>query len=236
MNFMHSTALPATFCLALVAAACSDDTVTPIDAPVDAAIDAVDAQGCGSDFLFTGEYLDWDSNPSAFVGVFEARWTVRGDASRTGLTNPNGRVELCIVPAATSTIDVTQAAYLPAIFVAQPTVFQSPGMFFSSKGLKTDRALTFYQSLGLTFDATRAHVLVQKQGTPMSLSLTGGGTAFAADNVDDVTWTAGSSGGLVLFANVDPAGGTATLSAGAAFVGPTSLPLEAGKLTITSIR
>lgn len=227
--------------LALVFAACSDDGGTTIDAidAIDATpIDAIDAPGCGSDFFFTGEFVSWDSTTTTFMGVFEARWTVRGAPFRTILTNPNGRVELCLDPqATTSTIDVSKPGLVPGIFVAQPAVFQPPGtFFFSSKGLTETRAATFYQSLGLTFDATKAHVLVQEQGTPMALSLTGNGTAFAVDNGDDLTWTPGSTGGLVLFANVDVGGGTATLSRTGAFVGPTSLPLEAGKITMTTIR
>ena len=122
--------------LALVFAACSDD-VTPANDAIDAIdatpIDAIDAAGCGSDFFFTGEFVSWDSTTTTFMGVFEARWTVRGAPFRTILTNPNGRVELCLDPqATTSTIDVSKPGLVSGIFVAQPAVFQPPGTFFFS--------------------------------------------------------------------------------------------------------
>lgn len=219
-----------------LAAACSDDapaTDAAVDAPPDAGLDA---PGCGADVFLTGEYVDWDSTTTDFHGVFEARWTVRGpDATRTILSNPNGRVELCIVPSAVSIIDVTKTGYLPGVFVADPAVYLPAGPTFSSRGLTTSRANTFYESLAIVFDPTKAHVLVH-QHAPQAIALTGGGTAFAVDNGDDTTWTAGSTGGLVLFANVDVGTGTATLSAPGSFVGPTTLPLVAGTLTMTSIR
>ncbi len=223
-------------------AACSDDTSGEIDAAVDAVdadVDAIDSSGrCGAEFFLTGEYTDWDSTTASFDGIEFSTWTVRGDTARTVMSNPNGRVELCVVPGATSTISVTQGEYVPAIYVGDPVVLQPPGQFFFQvKGIKTTRAQTFYQALGLTYDAQRAHVLVQKQGTGIPLTLSLGGTSFSADNPDDITWTAGNSGGLVLFANIDISGAqTTTLTSTSTFVGPTSLPLEAGTLTMTTIR
>jgi len=243
---MKAPYLLAVLAAAAAVSACSDDAVTPIDAPdaVDAAVDAIDAGGrCGADFFLTGEYVDWDSTSVVgFDGIEFATWTVRGEPTRTVMTNPNGRVELCLAPGAVSTISIDQGsqnAYLPGIYVADPQVFQAPGLFFfSTKNLKHTRATTFYANdLALTFDAQRAHLLVQKQGAPIALTSSRGGTAFAVDNGDDLTWTAGSSGGLVLFANIDISGGaTTTLGSTTAFVGPTTLPLEAGTLTITTIR
>jgi hypothetical protein len=212
----------------------------PTDAATDAAVDAIDgpsidAGPCGADFFLTGAYEDWDSTSAMFDGVEFATWTVRGEPARTFTTNPNGRVELCIRSSGDSVIDATQTDYLPAIYVAHPAVFSPPGLFFfQTKGLKTARLTPFFQSLGLTPDPARGHVLVQQQGTPRTLTLSGGGTAFAVDNSDDTSWTAGSTGGLVLFANATA--GNATLSTTGTIVGATSLPVEAGKLTLTTIR
>jgi hypothetical protein len=226
--------------LLVAGAACGDDA-NEIDAAPDAPVDAIDAPPgpCGEDVFLTGEYVEWDATSTSFMGINAATWTVRGQPSRTDQTAPNGRVELCIQPGVTSIIDATAATHLDAIFVADPAVFEPPGTFFAVKGITTTRAGTFYQSLQpqQTFDETRAHVLVQTQGTPIPLTLSPGGTAYAVDNSDDTTWTAGNAGGLVLFTNVDvSASSQATLSSTSAFVGPTTLPLEAGKLTITTIR
>ncbi|MEZ4404467.1 MAG: hypothetical protein R3B06_30890 [Kofleriaceae bacterium] len=224
-------------CSSLIA--CADDapaTDAGVDA-ADAATDApIDAAGpCGADFFLTGAYEDLDSTSTAFDGVEFATWTVRGEPTRTVTTNPNGRVELCIAAGRDSVIDATQSDYLPAIYVAHPEVFAAPGLFFFQvKGVKTTRLAPFLADLGIAADPARGHVLVQQQGTARALALTGGGAPFAADDSDDTTWTAGSTGGLVLFTNVSV--GTATLSTTGPIVGATALPVEAGALTITTIR
>lgn len=223
--------------LALVATGCSDDTSPSIDAAPDAPPDGpdVDAGPCGADFFLTGAYEDWDSTSASFDGIENAVWTVRGASTRTFTTNPNGRVELCIASGAPSTIDVVTTDYTPAIYLADPAVFAPPGLFFFQvKGIHSAELGPFLQSLGVTLDPARGHALVQQQGTARALALTGGGTGFAVDDSEDLTWSAGTTGGLVLFANVMP--GTATLSTTGAIVGQTALPIEAGKLTITTIR
>ena len=152
------------------------------------------------------------------------------------MTALNGRVELCIELATESTIDAVTADHIDAIFLADPDVLQPAGTYFSVKGITTDRAMTFYTSLGQTFDNQLGHVLVQKLGTPTDLSLGAGGTPFHVADVDDNNWLPGNTGGLILFANVSLGAGTTSLTSSGAFVGPTTLPLEAGKLTITTIR
>src|SRR5689334_6651647 len=68
-----------------VFAGCGDSDDNP---PVDAAPDVPDGLPgvCGSDALFTGEYVNWDSTETDFCGVLGAKWTVRGDAARTNTT------------------------------------------------------------------------------------------------------------------------------------------------------
>lgn len=223
-----------------LAAGCSDDAPVDVDAaidgPVDAAIDSPDDGGrCSGGFFLTGELSDWDSTLANFDGIESAVWTVRGDPSRTATSAPNGRVELCTA-AQLAVIDVDQPDYLDMIFVSVPAVFQPPGQFFFlNKGLKTTRAPTFYTELGLTFDATRAHVLVEKQGPPTAVTVAAGGTAFTTDSPDDLTWTAGNTGAFVLIANIPITGPETTLGANVA-AGPAVIPIEAGKLTITTIR
>jgi len=225
----------------VAAAGCSDDAPAvdaAVDAPDDGEVDSADAGRCGASEVFlTGEYLDWDSTTNTFKGIAFATWTVRGQPARTVQTNPNGRVELCIEPGTVSIIDATATGYLPAVFVADPAVYATPGTYFTAKGITITRRDTFYPGeLGVGFDGGSAQVLVQEQGTPRPLNLTPTASSFVVDNSDDLTWTAGDSGGLVLFVNVAVGGGTATLASNPAFVGPTELPLEAGTLTITSVR
>lgn len=225
--------------LAVAATGCADDAPPAIDAAVDA-IDAIDgpdpdAGPCGADFFLTGAYEDWDSTSASFDGIESAIWTVRDAPTRTFVTNPNGRVELCVVAGDPSTIDVVTPDYTSAIYLADPAVFAPPGVFFFQvKGIRSAELGPFLQSLGVTLDPARGHALIQQQGTARALALTGGGTGFAVDDSEDLSWAAGTTGGLVLFANVSP--GTATLSTTGAIVGPTALPIEAGKFTITTIR
>lgn len=227
--------------IALAAGACSDDAPSDvdaaIDAPVDAEIDAPDGPPgrCPGELFFTGGYFAWDST-GQIPGINASTWTVRGQPARTDESSPNGRVELCLEPTALSTIDATTADHVAAIYVALPAVFEPANTSFDVKGITTARAATFYASLGLTFDMNAGHVLIEKKGSPIPLTLSAGGTAFAVDDVNDNSWTAGNSGGLVLFANVPLGAGTTTLSSTSTFIGPTTLPLEAGKLTITTIR
>lgn len=218
--------------------ACSDDTGGDIDASpdaIDAAVDAIDAGGpCPGELYFTGGYLEWDST-GGIPGVNASTWTVRGQPTRTDTSAPNGRVELCLQTTGVSTIDVTEASHVAGIYVADPAVFQQAGSLFQVKGITTTRAGTFYTDLGLTFNQAAGHVLVEKVGTAIPLTLGAGGTAYASDGISDNTWTAGNTGGFVLFANV-PIAATTTLTSTSSFTGPASLPLEAGKLTLVTIR
>jgi hypothetical protein len=231
--------------LAAALGACSDDEfvpAVPIDATViDAAIDApIDAPPgpCGAGLQITGEYIDWDSTLAAFDGVENSTWTVVEPAGgATAMTAPNGRILLCITRAATSQIDVTQADYLPARFVADPAVLTPAGSLFSIRGVKTAMTAAQWLEFGQTYDPTRAQVLIYKIGTPAPLTLTPAvATVFTSDGDDDITWTAGASGVLTLFANVPVGGGSVTLGSAMAFTGPTTLPVAAGRLTIAVIR
>lgn len=219
--------------LALALAACSDDTSPAIDAAVDA-IDAPEGP-CGADVQFTGEYVAWTSTTADFMGIFDARFTVTGDATRTATTAPNGRVILCISSTAPSRITATEDDHNPAVFLADPAVFTPTDATFSSRGLRLTQRNAHYVALGEAgFDAARAHVLVEKQGAAVTFALTGAGNAY---HHDGTAWSAGATGNMVLFANVPVGTGTATLSAtGGTFVGPTAIELVAGTLTVVPTR
>ena len=185
----------------------------------------------------TGEYIDWDSPTTGFDGVESSTWTVVGDTARTAMTAPNGRIILCLARASTVTIAVTQtiAPYIEARFVADPAVLSPAGGIFSARGLKMANATASYNAImgGMNFDAAAAHVLVVKRGTPTAVTL-GANPSFVSDGPDDTTWVSGSTGTFVLFPNVPVGvGGTGTL--GGTFTGPTTIPLEANRLTIVPI-
>jgi hypothetical protein len=225
------------FLLAWSVAACSDDSSGDPDAPIDATVDAVDAMGCGADYELTGEYVDWDSTTASFDGVEEAVWTVRGDTARTARTAPNGRIILCLARGATVNIDVVHmpagaAEYVSALFVADPAVLSVSGGIFSARGLKAAVADDRYDTItgGMAFSTTDGHLLVVKRGTPTALTVTGA-TSYVSDGVDDVTWTAGDTGTFTLFPNV----AVGTVTVGGTFTGPTTVPVEAGTLTIVPI-
>lgn len=231
--------------IALALTACGHNPAS-VDAALDAAPDGSpdaipDAAGCGEKLHFTGQYLDWNSTTSMFKGLGGATWTVRGDAAQTDVTNPNGRIELCVSRTANSVIDAVDTAnpldYLAGVFVVDPNVFVADGSFFTAKNLTVDDAAAFYQAtFGTSFDASKGHLLVQKLETPIPLTSSLGGTSAAVDNANDVTWTLGNAGGLVLFANIDLSSGSqTTLSSATPFVGPTSIQLEPGKLVMTTI-
>lgn len=219
------------------AAACSDDSAGDIDAPVDAEPDAIDAPDgpCGADYQMTGEYVDWRSTNAAFDGVESSTWTVVGDATRTAMTAPNGRIIMCLSRAQTVAIAITQTAtpYVEARFMADPAVLSAPGGIFSARGLKQAMASAEYTAImnGMTYDTAAAHVFVYKRGAPTAVTL-GAQASFVSDGVDDTTWVSGSTGTFILFPNV-PATGTATLSG--TFTGPKTIPVEANRLTIVPI-
>src|SRR5262245_38877246 len=163
----------------IVVAACGDDGGTidgpRIDGPVDARIDA--NTGCGNDQFFTGEVIDFDSTPAAFMGVFDAALTLRGNPARTDQTAPNGRFELCI-PDADSLVDFVGPAsgatkYVDGVVVAPAALVGTANVMFSLRSFTLQRAQAFYTSLGETFDATRGHVMLYQSLDLDSFTLTG---------------------------------------------------------------
>jgi hypothetical protein len=222
----------------LACSACGDDTGgdidAAIDAPVDVAIDVPDGP-CGAGYQMTGEYIDWDSTAGAFDGVETSTWTLTTPPGTSAVTAPNGRIIICL-PRSTVTLTVTQTAtpYVPAIFVADPAVLSPAGGIFSARGLKMADANARYNTImnGMTFNTAAAHVFVFKRGAPTPVTI-GAQASFVSDGDNDLTWVAGSSGTFVLFPNVPVGSGTATL--GGTFTGPTTIPLEAGRLTIVPI-
>jgi hypothetical protein len=216
--------------LLVIVCACGGDA-----APRDATTPDIDNGACGSMLRFTGEYIDWDSG-AAFCGILGAELQVQGGGA-TSATAPNGRFDLCIPDAPVTLVDIKPpttaspcampqpppATYtLPGIAVANRAVILAGG-FWSGRGFVMGRQAV---------DPTKAQVFVHVNGTPRAVSIAAAhGTAQARMND---TWAPGETGQDVFFPDVDPTGGTTTLSAGTA-IGTGPIPLVAGKMTEVSI-
>src|SRR5262245_9980480 len=113
--------------LVALAAGCSDAPARDggPDAPPDT------SEMCGATAVyFTGEYVDWDSSAIGFLGIFDATLTVRGDATRTDRTSPNGRWELCLANDPMVLVDVVpQGGYVAGTIVVVKDVLGANGTF-----------------------------------------------------------------------------------------------------------
>lgn len=225
--------------VALVVGACGDDGAGPIDAgivPVD-----IDNGSCGNQIRFTGELIDWDSH-AAFCGINAATLEVSGGAMDS--TAPNGRFDLCLADTASTRINVTFAAMnsqcttpaaaytIPTIIVATKDVIQRGG-FSSARAFTTARQTTFFEKVGVPFDATKAQVFVHLDGPGRVVTLGAAHAATQSVIVGTVStdWTASESGQDIFFPNVDVGSGSTTLGITGTAVAPTTIPLVAGTIT-----
>lgn len=229
---------------ALVLFGCSDGGgADPADAAAaDAAADASNLCPPGSQ-LFTGEYVDWDSTPDDFLGIFDATIAEVDDPGNSTTTAPNGRGILCIDPDSDTDLDFTQENYLPLLFSASIDAV-AIGTYFAA-GLTPARADTlFSDELSLSRDPAMAQVIVDVRiypggepaiGATVAIGDASAG-AFSRDSAR--LYVPGSTltdGGSVLFANVAPGTTTVTVTAppGATCVGRSSMTLRAGSLNFT---
>lgn len=212
-------------CVLVITAACSDGGKKAPDA--------------APDVLFTGEYVDWDSTDTTFCGIFNAKWTVRGDDTRTDMTNPNGRFQIMVPGGVTSLVDIVPAAVdseclsptshyaMPGIAVADPAVIAA-GQLQSARNFTVMRQAT----LGVTIDPTKGHVFAHVDGTPAPVSVSPANDA--PQRWDGTAWGAGAQGINVLFSNVTP-GSANVLLEGVTATGGGSVPVEAGKITYVTL-
>lgn len=237
------------FAISLLAlAACGDNLKGPAEAgPADAPIDQppADEGPCGAMRFLGAELLDWDSSGSAFMGVNGATFTQRGGTATT-TTPPNGRVEMCLGSTTSFIfdIDVASASYLDAIayFDLEAVVGSAPAdKHIRFRDLTAARAASFYTERSLTYDNTKAHVLVYLAGDVSNISLDrahGVPQLGAYDaSTDSIAWTTGVQGAnaakYVLFPNVDASSLTGVIEGD--LDGDHSIPLEANKLTLVGI-
>jgi hypothetical protein len=225
----------------IASCACSGGSGNTTDAPVSPVDGLPDAVApCPAANLLTGEYIDWDSSDAAFKGIFDGSFTVDGAPSKTDKTSPNGRFELCsqVTTTAKLLIDgpgVGPTGYVDGAVIIERAVLDGGG-FYSMRSFTQARAIEFYQTQIIEngFDATRAHLLVHVVGTPRPLVLD---TVAASTALTAGAWSRSTTGSEVLFANLDPALGTATVTVAGvgSVVGAGLAPLAAGKFTYLTL-
>lgn len=224
--------------LVLAFAACGDNIhpaidARPIDArPIDAGIDGP----CAVGRYVTGELVDIDSTSAALAGINNAVFTQRGGTA-TDTTSPNGRFEMCASSTTTFLFDVDAPAHTDAIayFEVEALTGFRPTSF---RTWTAARAQTFYTERGLTYDATKAHVLVFMTSDRRGLTLSGGSHGTVQHANDDSSpgtfmWMAGAEGRYILFPNVDPTAGSVTLIGDLS--GEHTVPVAAGKITFAAL-
>lgn len=204
----------------------------------DAAPD-IDNGTCGAMIRFTGEYVDWD-NDTTFCGLPGSIFTVRDTGLKDTLP-PNGRVDVCVPDQPTTLIDITPPSTIPSCKTVDPMLmlkYLLPGIAVANKavilagGFWSGR--TFLQNRE-TYDLTKAQVYVHIDGPARAVSLDSAHAHGPLQAVVDKTWAPGDTGHEVFIPDVDPSGGTATLSVAGGAVGAGSIPLAAGKMTTLSV-
>jgi hypothetical protein len=204
----------------------------------DAAPD-IDNGACGAMLRFTGEYVDW-KNDTTFCGLPGSVFDIPGVGPKA-ITAPNGRVDLCIPDQATTLINITPPATRPSCkVVSDPQLkYSLPGIAVASKaviaaaaGLWSGR--TFIDG-DEVYDPAKAQVFVHVVGTPRAISLDAAHGHGPIKAVATNTWALGDTGHEVFIPDVDPAGGSATLSFAGGATGEGSIPLVAGKMTTLTV-
>jgi hypothetical protein len=194
---------------------------------VDAAIDA--RIGCTGAQEFTGELIDFDSSPSAFQGVFDAVFTMRGEPTCTATTAPNGRFILS-VPLDVVEFDVDAPGdYLDGIWPVDG------GLIASATNSSRALAEADLVGLGVATVPGRGHLMLYQDAVaPLPLGLTGDPDG-AFTTADGETWAPGNDQRYILFTNVAP--GVQMVTDDQAITAPTGRPLvEAGKVTHITTR
>lgn len=227
-------------CLGSGLAACgSGGSGTPHDAAPDTPVGP-----CGAEAAFTGEMIDWDSTTANFCGVAGATWTVRGDATRTLSTPPNGRLSMCLARQTQTLIDVTPPTAgsecpglsgtpmntypMPAVAIV-PAAVLVPNASFSVRAMVQARQATMETQIGAPLSASDGQLYIHVVGTPHAITISAAhGTA---QKFDGTTWVAGNTGSDVLFPNVDVSGGVVGVTIAGNVVGNGNFTIEPGKLT-----
>jgi hypothetical protein len=203
----------------------------------DAAPD-IDNGTCGAQLRFTGDYLDWDSD-TTFCGMPGTDFAIPGGGTQR-LVAPNGRIDFCIPDQATTLLDITPPSILPGCkVVSDPQLkYSLPGIAVASKAVilagGSWSGRTFIDGRE-TYDPAKAQVYVHIVGPAHAVSLDLSHVHGAPQAVATTTWAPGDTGHEVFIPDVDPAGGSATLTVAGGAIGAGPIPLAAGKMTTLTV-
>jgi hypothetical protein len=191
--------------------------------------------------MFQGEYVDWDSSATVFCGIDMATYNAAG-SSETTPTPPNGRLMLTM-PAGVTQIDLAppdgasqcapgSGTYDNPGVIAIDPVLVAAGVTYSTRSFTTDRRLSMFTSLGLTYDPTKAMVLINVQGSAANPVI--GATHDATAAYDGTTWGSGTTGVYVFFPNVDTTNSNVLLTADG-YAGSAEIPISAATFTYAAV-
>jgi hypothetical protein len=216
----------------------------------------IDAGGpCPGQTFFTGDYVDWDSSESSFLGIFEAEVYDMANPATVELTAPNGRAELCVPAAGDRQISFVHDDYMPMVFTMDQAAADAGP--FSARGLTAAQATALYTELAMAPNPDTALVVVEvlhfPGGTPVIGATVALGNAHDGAYARDSggAWVSGATttdGAQVLFGNVTGATavdgdggtyGTTTVSVippgGTTCVAPATLAIGKGEMASTTI-
>lgn len=226
--------------LVLCLGACGGGNGTPHDAAPD-----MPPSMCGAEATLSGEMIDWDSTETAFCGVAGAVWTVRGDASRTKSTPPNGRLAICLAHQAQTVLDVTPPSgtsqcqglsnmkYTLAAVAILPDAVLAAGAMFSVRAMVESRMASMSTQIGTPFNLADGQLYVHVDGPARAVSIS---TRHSpTQRFDGAHWAAGDTGSDVFFPNVGIDTGPVTVSVAGGAIGTGSFTLEGGKLTYLTV-
>ena len=203
---------------------------------------------CGAEATLAGEMIDWDSTETQFCGVAGAVWTVRGDASRSKTTPPNGRLAMCLAHQAQTLLDVTPpsgGSQCPGLFgmpmntyplaavAIIPDAVLAAGGSFSVRAMVQSRMTSMATQIGAPFDAGAGQLYVHVDGAARQVSISAG--HGPTQRFDGTRWAAGDTGSDVLFPNVALGGGPVAVSVAGGAIGTGSFTLEPGKMTYLTV-
>ena len=202
----------------------------------DAAPD-IDNGACGAMLRFQGEYVDWD-NDKSFCGIFNAQVTVEGVSGSPHSLPPNGRIDVCVPDQATTLSDIAPPASPPPCLTDTTHNYTLPALAVANKAVILEGVVwsgrNFVQGRE-TVQAGKAHVYVHISGPARAVSLDAAHSHGPTQAVTTDTWAPGDAGHEVFIPDVDPAGGTATLSVAGGATGAGAIPLVADKITTLTV-
>jgi hypothetical protein len=201
----------------------------------DAAVD-IDNGMCGAMLRFTGEYVDWD-NDTSFCGVFNAQLTVQGTGARDMLP-PNGRIDVCVPDQPITLIDIALPASPPECLTDRTHNYVLPGIAVADKAVILAGVIWSGRNFVQGREAVqpgKAQVFVHVSGPDRAVSLDAAHSHGPIQAVVMDTWAPGDAGHEVFIPDVDPAGGSATLSVAGGAIGAGPIPLVADKITTLTV-